>query len=482
MKHSNLRQEFISGIIWGMIEKFSSLFVSFFVTILLARKLMPEDYGLINMLTIFTVLSLVLIDGGFGQALIQKKNVTQRDYSTVFYFNLLLSVLLYTVLFFATPYIAIFYNQPSLTKIARFAFLMLPINSLSMIQHTILTKNIEVKKLAIVSVISSITSGIVGVICAYNNMGVWSLVSQTIVLYTIRTIVLWFVNSWSPTLEFSIDTLKHIWKLSISLLGVHTLTAVFQNIYTVIIGRYSNVNDVGFYNQAQRMESTASSIVNNAVQKISFPIFSKIQDDESQLKNVYRKVINLTMFINLPIMLGLIVPANSIFSLLLTEKWLPSIPLFNILCLTSTFYPLHMINAGILKAKGKGKAYFYITLFKYILMIIFIIFTINESILMLLFGLLISTFISAIVTMYVCGKYLKFNLIDQFLDLLPIVLISMVMTGGMFLISMLSLSHIQNIILQILIAISIYIGLSIYFKISSFYELKNILYNFVQKK
>lgn len=478
---NNIKQEFISGIIWGIIEKFSSIFVGFFITIMLARKLMPEDYGLINMLAIFNVLALVLIDGGFGQALIQKQNVSQKDYSTVFYFNLLLSLVLYALLFVVSPNIATFYNQPSLTKIARFAFLMLPINSLSIIQHTILTKYMKVKKLTIVSVVSSLFGGIIGVICAFKNMGVWSLVIQTIVSSTTRCIVLWIVNSWKPTWEFSFKTLKSIWSFSISLLGVHTLAAIFQNIYTVIIGRFFNVNDVGYYNQAQRMESTASGVVNNAVQRITFPTFSKIQDDESQLKSAYRRIINVTMFINLPIMLGLLVLANSVFSLLLTEKWLPSVPLFRLLCLTSALYPLHMINAGILKAKAKGKAYFYITLFKYVLMVIFIIFTINKSIWWLLFGLLISTFISAIATMYLCGKYLKFNLIDQFLDLLPIILISIAMVGGMILVSLLNLSDIQDILFQIIVAISIYIGLSYFFKISTFDELKNIVYNLIRK-
>lgn len=481
MTKGNIKQEFISGIIWGIIEKFSSIFVGFFITIMLARKLMPEDYGLINMLAIFNVLALVLIDGGFGQALIQKKNVSQKDYSTVFYFNLLLSLVLYTLLFVVSPSIAIFYNQPSLTKIARFAFLMLPINSLSIIQHTILTKYMKVKELAIVSVVSSLIGGIVGVFCAYKNMGVWSLVIQTIVSSTSRCVVLWIVNHWRPTREFSFDTLKSIWSFSISLLGVHTLAAIFQNIYTVIIGRFFNVNDVGFYNQAQRMESTASGVVNNAVQRITFPTFSKIQDDENQLKSAYRRIINVTMFINLPIMLGLLVMANSVFSLLLTDKWLPSVPLFRLLCLTSALYPLHMINVSILKAKGKGKIYFNITLFKYSLMIVLIFFTIKISIWWLLVGLLVSTIISSLVTMYYCGKYIKFSLVKQFLDLFPIILITLTMVLSMYIVSIFRFPDIYDIFLQIIFGGTIYISLSAVFRLSSFFELKSIIINFIRK-
>lgn len=248
----SLGKTFVAGVIWGTIEKFASLFIGFVITVLLARKLTPADYGLVNMIHIFTVFGMVLIDGGFGQALIQKRDVSNKDYSTIFFLNILLSLAVFVALYYSAPFIAEFYRQPSLISISRTLFLLFPINAFSIIQHTLLTKQLKVKQLTLVSVVSSLISGFVGLYYAYSGYGVWALVYQTLALYIVRTFTLWIINDWRPIVVFSISSIKAIWNFSINLLGTFTLASIFQNIYTVIIGRFFNVVDVGFYNQAFR--------------------------------------------------------------------------------------------------------------------------------------------------------------------------------------------------------------------------------------
>lgn len=470
-----LKKDFISGVFWGIIEKFSTLFIGFFITILLARKLTPADYGLVNMIYIFTVLANVILDGGFGHAIIQKKDITIKDTSTVFYFNVIFSLVLYALLYAAAPLIANFYRQEQLIDIARVAFLMLPINSLCIIQHTLLTKKIKVKELTTVTVCSSLVSGAVGIILAYNEYGVWALVYQSLTLQATRALVLWLVSSWRPILVFDFQCIRSIWNFGINMLGVGTLAAIFQNIYTVVIGRFYNVNDVGFYNQAQRLESIASTSLTSAIQRVSFPAFAEIQNEKKRLKEVFKKVINITMYIHFPLMIGLIMISNEVFLILLGEKWLPSVPYFCLLCLASSLYPLHMINVNILKGLGLGKIYFKLESFKRVLMILFIFITIKFNIIYLLCGYVGATLISVICNMHYCGKSIDYKLTEQLKDLFPIFSSTGLMAMMIYLVKMINFTPFYQLIISISIGIISYIITSIIFKINSFYQLINLL-------
>ncbi len=472
-----LRNTFISGVVWGTIEKFASLFVGFFITLLLARKLTPTDYGLVNMINIFTVFGMVLIDGGFGQALIQKKNADNKDYSTIFYLNVILSVLIYVILYICAPFIAAFYAQPSLIDISRTIFLLFPINAFCIIQHTLLTKEIKVKQLTIVSLISSVCSGVVGMFFAYKGYGVWALVYQTLSLYVFRCITLWLVNSWRPIMVFSLNTIKEIWKFSVNLLGTFTLAAIFQNIYSVLIGKFFCVTDVGYYNQAFRMESVVTGVATSAIQRVTFPAFANIQDDIDRLREVYKKVINVTMYIHLPIMAGIAAVGYDLFLVLLTEKWLPSVPYFYLLCLASSFYPMHMVNVNVIKALSKGKLYFRLNVIKYMLMTLFIIFTIQRSIMAVLGGYVLATIISSFIITCYCGRQIKYSTMSQLLDLFPIFLITLAMVAAVLLCGNLSFLPHVRLLIEILMGIVVYVILSVIFKLEAFKSLLAIVRN-----
>lgn len=471
----SLGKSFVSGVIWGTIEKFSSLLIGFVITVLLARKLTPSDYGLVNMIQIFTVFGMVLIDGGFGQALIQKKDANSKDYSTVFYLNIILSIVIYVFLYFFAPCIAEFYRQSALVDISRVVFLLFPINALCIVQHTILTKEMKIRQLTIVSVVASIFSGLVGLYFAYAGYGVWALVYQTLTLHIIRSLTLWCVNKWYPIFVFSFSSIKNIWIFSINLLGTFTLAAVFQNIYTVVIGRYFSLESVGYYNQAFRFESIATGSIAAAVQRVSFPAFAEIQNDKDRLRLAYGKVVGVTMFIHVPIMLGIASIGHDLFYVLLTEKWLSSVPYFYLLCIGSSLYPLHMINVNVIKALGKGKLYFRLNLAKYALMSVFILLTINHSIMMVLLGFVVSTLSGALFITYYCGKEIKYPLTTQLKSLMPIFVLSIVMVGCVLGCRLIDIPKLYRLILEILVGGSVYIFFAFVFKLKAMNQLLEII-------
>ena len=466
---SSIKTRYINGVFWGIIEKSASLFTGFIITLVLARILTPADYGLVNMIYIFTILGTVLLDGGFGQAIIQRKSITDSDISSVFYINLFLSIIIYITLYFCAPLIATFYKQPSLVDISRIVFITIPINALCIIQHTLLTKELKVKELTYVSIISSLVSGSVGIFLAYNNYGVWSLVFQTVSYQLVRSIVLWRVSKWRPILSFSVAFIKSIWGFSMNLLGVFTLAAVFQNIYTLLIGRLYNVNDVGYYNQAFRLQSVATSAIMSSVQRVTFPTFSKFQDNLKELKNVYRKVIVVMMSIYFPLMMSLVVIGKDLFIVLLTDKWLPSVPMFCILCIAESLYPLNNMNSAVLKAVGMGRQYFLLSIVNYIILSISILLTFKFGIIVLLTGYAVSAFIRSVISMIVCGRVIKYSLIEQIRDLLPTAFVAAITCGAIYVTTILPIQPIIRLILSIMTGSIVYVVINIAIK-SNLYE------------
>jgi polysaccharide biosynthesis protein len=468
----NIKNKFIKGVLWGVIEKFATLATGFIITLVLARILTPADYGLVNMIYIFTVLGTVLLDGGFGQALIQRKNVTRLDASSVFYINLTLSIIIYLVLYFTAPLIASFYKQPSLLLISRVVFTTIPISALCIVQHNLLTKELKVKELTYVSILSSLVSGIIGIWLAYCGFGVWSLVYQTVILQIVRTIALWWFSDWRPCLSFSIKFIRSIWSFSMNLLGVFTLASVFQNIYTLIIGRLYNVNEVGYYNQAFRMQSVASNAIMSSIQRVAFPAFAKFQDDYQTLQRTYKRVMLMTMYVYFPFMMSLIVVSTELFDVLLTSKWLPSVPMFCLLCVAESLYPLNNINSSVLKAVGKGHDYLVLNIVNYILIIICILVTYRFGIIALLGGYAVSSILRSLISMTVCGREIKYSIYAQLRDLVPVFLITLLTCLAVFFITKLPYSEIIRLIISIFTGCVTFIILNVVTKSQLINELK----------
>lgn len=467
----SIKSKFVNGVLWGIIEKFASLVTGFIITLVLARILTPSDYGLVNMIYIFTVLGTVLLDGGFGQAIIQRKNISDKDVSSVFYINLILSVIIYAILFVCAPLIANFYNQQSLINISRAVFLTIPINSFCVIQHCLLTKELKVKQLTYVSIISAVCSGIAGIIMAVNGLGVWALVTQSVSYQFVRAICLWIFSSWRPVLRFSSSFIKSIWSFSMNLLGVFTLASIFQNIYTIIIGKIYNVSDVGYYNQAFRMQTVATSAITSSIQRVAFPAFAAYQDNLANLKNAFRKVTVITMTVYFPIMMALIVVSKNLFEVLLTDKWLMSVPMFCLLCVAEAFYPLNNINSSVLKALGKGHKYFTLNLVNYSVITICIFLTYKFGILILLSGYAISALIRSITSMIICGKEICYSLTEQLKDLKDVFIIAILTCIVVFIADRLPLSNVLCLIISIILGATTFILSNIFLKTSLYQEI-----------
>lgn len=280
----SLKKQTVDGVIWSAIERFGSLGVQFIITVIIARVLSPSDYGLIGMLFVFTSLGGVILDAGFGQALIRKTVVTQIEFTSVFYFNIFMSVIIYLALYFTAPYIASFYNTPELEKIAKYVFLIFPINAFGIIQNTIIVKKVAFKLMTKISLSAALLSGIIGIFMAYNGYGVWALVYQSLLYAIFNTLFYWIFNSWRPLFKFDIRPIRQMFSFSINLLITNVIIVLFNNIYTLLIGKFYPLAQVGFYNQAKRLQEIPSQTLTSIVQRVSYPILSKLQGQNENLK------------------------------------------------------------------------------------------------------------------------------------------------------------------------------------------------------
>lgn len=414
-----LKNKLVTSVIWTMSGRFLSLFVQLIVTILISRLLTPYEYGIIGLLNVFIAIATIILESGFGIALIQKGNFSRLEASSVFYFNVIVAFVLYLLLYFLSPYIANFYGIPELTFYARIVFIIIPINSFAIIQNVLLQKEMNFKKIAMASCISAILSGIVGVYMAFAGFGIDALVWQLLTLNTFRSIFLILAKRWKPLFSMSIDCLKPLFAFGVNLMLSSLIIVVFNNIYTLIIGKVYTTNDVGKYNQAKRYEELSSNTITEVILNVSFPALVQFKDNIDMLKQGYRKIISMTVFIVAPAMLLLILLSDDLFILLLTDKWSGMIPYLKILCIYGMMFPLHQINNNILKVLKEGRAIFYLEIFRRVLMIVAIVCTIRISLEALLMGQIVSTLLIIIVNMFFTGRLIKYSLRTQILDIIP---------------------------------------------------------------
>ena len=327
-----LKSKTVSGVLWSAVERFSLQGVQFLINIIMARILLPADYGMIGMLVVFLQISQLFNDGGFANALIQRKDTTEIDFSTVFYFNILVGALFYFLIFVSAPLISTFYNIPDLTNIARAVGLNLIISAFSAIHRVKLTIEVDFKTLSKISLIAAVLSGIIGVGLAYYGIGVWALVFQSLLNSLLLTLLSYYFCSWKPLLIFSIHSFKKLFSFGSKLLISNLMHAVYSNLYTIVIGRRFSAIDLGYYTRAEQFAIFPSANLNAVISRVTFPILSSIQDDDERLTAAYRKYIRLSSYLIFPLMVGLAVLAEPIIVLLLTEKWIGVVVLLQILC------------------------------------------------------------------------------------------------------------------------------------------------------
>lgn len=428
MADVSLKQKTIGALLWNLLDRMGQQVLLFIVGILVANILSVEDYALVGMLAIFSAVANIILDSGFSAALIQKKETTEEEFSSVFWFNLGMSVLLYGMLIVCSPLIARFFEQPKLVELSAVIFLSLPINSLTIIQTTLLNKRVRFKSLTQINLFSMTLSGIASLIMALSGCGVWTLALQPVILATTRALLLWSRENWRPQRVFHFATIRLLFRFASSLLLASLINTCFLNIYSVIIGKLFPQKQLGYYTQGNKMCDMGVSLLYGSIQNATFPIFSTIQDERERLIRAYRKTIRFTAFITLPVMAGLCITARPIIQLLLKEEWWPSIPFFQLLCIGGCFTILTAINNNFIKVSGRSDGILKIEYYKIALTVIVVLLTYREDVLTMVTGLVITRLLVYLINMMYTARYTGYCFGMQLIDLLPYAGLSILMS------------------------------------------------------
>lgn len=478
-KNDSLKRKSVSGFLWSFIDMFATQSIQFIVLMILARLLTPENFGLIGMIALFMAISNSLIDSGFSQALIREKEFCQKDYSTVFFFNLFTSVALYAILFWVAPFVSEFFQKEELTKILRVLSLGLIINSFGLIQRVFLIKNINFRTQTGINLCSAVIAGVIAISLAYKGFGVWSLVIQNLTLQFIQSISLWIYNKWIPTLTFSRSSFTKLFGFGSKLLISGIIDTLYSNIYSIIIGKLYPAAQLGYYTNAAKLGDVITNSTTSALQRVSFPILSRIQDNEEQLKSSFKKIVRMIAFTMFPIMIGLIAIADSLIPILLGSKWVKSIIYFKLLCISGMIYPLHAINLNILQVKGRSDLFLRLEIIKKTLLTAMIGVSIYLSLGIngLIGAAIVTSYCSLFINAYYSAREISYSILQQLQDVLPIFLLSLLMGLVVFVLgSILPFQHSFIVIFQILVGFIVYLGVGYLFKINEIMMLTH-LYN-----
>ena len=453
-------------------ERFSQQGVMFVVSILLARTLMPEDFGLVAMLAIFLTIAHTLINSGFGQALIQKQGATYVDECSIFYFNIFVGFVSAGFLCAAAPLIAGFYNQTQLIQMIYALSLNLIISALGLVQITLLNKRLDFKTQLNVSVVSTVISGVVGVSMALNGFGVWSLVILSLCDTILRTSLLWMFNTWRPSWVFSFDSLRSMFGFGSRLLAVGLLNAFFQNVHAIVVGKFFSPLALGFYSRAESLQQLPVDTVSSIINKVTFPVFSSIQDDKPRLKNGVSKAMTMMVLIVFPMMVGLAIVAKPLVIVLLTEKWLPLVPYLQLFCVLGMLHPIHAINLNVLNAQGRSDLFLRLEIIKKILIVIVLIVTYRWGIIAMIYGQIAVSFLAYYLNAYYTEKILGYSIVEQIKDMFPSLVLAGLMGIVIYTINYASISdQLALLITQTVIAVVFYGGMCYFFRNPSFLEL-----------
>ncbi len=478
---NSLKESATKGIVWNTLEKLIVQGGQFIIGIILARILMPEDFGLIGMLSVFIAISQVFIDSGMGSGLIQKQERSNVDFSTVFVFNFVVSTSFYIILFFTAPLIADFYQLPQLIIITRVLTLNIVINSLSIVQRSRITIKLDFKTIAKVNIISVIASGIAGIILAYLGYGVWALVIQNIVKSIMSTIMYWLLSAWKPSLQFSKKSFKKLFGFGSKLLIAALYSEIIKNIYNITIGKVYTAAELGYYTQAKRLSMVSSGTITSILSQVAFPILSSIQDDKTRIVSILSRLVRMAAFITFPIMILLAILADPLIRVVLTEKWLPAAPLLQWMCLGSMFSPIGVLNVSVLNATGRSDLFLKMDLAKIPLTIIVLIITIPIGVKAMVIGNVILALIAFFFNAYMPGKLFGYGPIAQLKEMTPIFLTTALTALTIIIINSYIDSSLLKIVSGITTAVIVYIGSNYLRKNNELKEIHSLIIMLINK-
>ena len=481
MSEQSLRDKTVKGASWSFIDSISSQGVTFLVSLVLARLLTPDEYGLIGIISIFIAVFNSIVDSGFSNALIRKNDARDIDYNTVFLTNLIISILLFFVLFLSAPAISHFFNQPQLIPLLRVMGAIVIINAFAIIQRTILVKKVDFKTQTKVSLISSITSGVIGIGMAVSGCGVWSLVGQHISRQFLNSAFLWIFSKWYPKLQFSFKSFKELFSFGWKLLVSGLIDTVWREIYQVVIGKCYSPATLGQYTRAQQFANICSSNLNSVVQRVSYPVLSSMQEDKERLKGGYKRIIKVTMLVTFTLMLGMSAVAKPMILTLVGEQWLPCVTFLQIICFQMMLYPLHSLNLNMLQVQGRSDLFLKLEIIKKFIGIGPLLLGIFVNIYWMLGGSVVTGFIAYYLNAYYSGPLLNYSIKEQIKDILPSFGVAVAMAVPVYAMSFIPLNPFIMLLLQIVVGAIITISICEMTKLPEYLELKGIAMPVINK-
>jgi O-antigen/teichoic acid export membrane protein len=474
----SLRRRATSGFVWTFAQQFGNQLVNFIVSVILARILLPAEFGLIGMIAVFIAMGNTLLNTGLPQSLIRSKETAEEDYSTIFYFNLIASIILYITIFLLAPFIATFYDQPILTQIVRVYSSTFIISAFGAVQVAKLTKEMDFRRQTLIAIPAGTLGGAIGIFMAYRGYGVWSLVWSSIFTIAMNTGLLWIFSTWRPSWIFNYSKFKDHFNFGYKLTLSGLLDKIFNNLFIIVIGKFFSPAQVGFYTRAETMKQLPVTNISNALNKVTYPLFAVIQDDDLRLKNVYRKLMKMVLFVVAPSLVFLAVLAEPTFRYLFTEKWLPAVPYFQILCATGILYPLHAYNLNILKVKGRSDLFLKLEVVKKIIIVSAVIIALQFGILALLYGQVIISVLAFFINSYYSGKFINYPAAQQIKDIIPILVLSVIAGGIVWFLDTIFFNEVLDLIRILLGGVTgllLYLGISYLLKFKSLFELTNLI-------
>jgi len=477
-----LKRKAIIGLSWSFLDNFVGQTISVIVGIVLARLLSPAEFGVLGIIIFFTVIFGSFVDSGFGSALIRKKDCSQTDCSTVFIFNLVVSIFLYGLLYLMAPFAEYFFNEPGLTAILRVAGVVLVINAISAVQHTLMVKRIDFKTKTKISVTSDTLAGVIAIIMAYNGFGVWSLVWRNVLGNSFAAIMLWLLNSWRPTSVFSLKSFRELFGFGYKLALSGLIDTIYRNIYYPIIQKVFSSATLGFYTIAEKYTNLFSSTLTSIIQRVSFPVLSTVQDDTDQLRWGFHKILISTMMITFALMLGLAAVAKPLIVILIGEEWLPCVLYLQLMCFSTMLYPLQAMNLNIITISGRSDLFLKLEIIKKTINIPLIFVGIYLGVEALLIGAFICSIISCFLNTHYSAKLMDFSAKDQLISILPFFAVSLIVSLLVWSITCLQWNNWATLILQVVTGVALTIGTYEVMKQENYLEMKEIVLRAITKK
>ena len=445
----SLKKQTFSGLIWTFTDTIFLKGSSFVAQLVLARLLGPKEFGLIGMIAVFVAIGASLVDSGLSSSLIRTKDADDKDFCTVFFTNLTISILVYIIVFIAAPFIAKFYDQSILVPIIRTYCLSFIVSSFSAIQIAIVIKNMQFKKFMLLNIPGTIIGIITGIVLGYMGFGVWSIVWMYLSTQISQSIMLWIFSKWKPSLNFSVERLNFHFHFGYKLMLSGLLNTTFDNIYNVVIGKFYPVQTLGYYERAYLFNQYPVATITGIVDKVTYPMLANIQDQKERISLVYKKILQIAFFITAPLMLGAAAIAKPLFLLVLGEQWLPAVPFFQILCIGSIFYPIHVFNINVLKVYGRSDLFLKLEILKKLVIIFSVAVAFRFGIYGLVWSSVFTSFIALIINTHYSSPMINYSIKAQLLDMLPTFSIAFV--TGLIMIGLLAFLTSASLLIQIIL-------------------------------